>query len=181
MELCQLCVCDVLKGMLEPLVMVDALHLAGGEEGIHHSSALSALMGAGKQIVLAPQRQGANLVLDKVVVGQQPAVLEERHQVGPLVLCIGKCLADGAFGGYHAGLLVQPVFEAFVNWQGMLQAVSPPGLWPHSLAQALMGVDTLCGLQGMRCPPGVVALRLVELSAHSKLPFRVVVMVDSPT
>jgi hypothetical protein len=34
MELWQLCVSDMLKGRLEPLVRVDALRLAGGEEGV---------------------------------------------------------------------------------------------------------------------------------------------------
>ena len=106
MELRHLCVCDVLQGMLEPLVRVDALQLASGEEGIHHSSALSALVGASKQIVLAPQSQWADFVLNKVVIDQQPAVFEERHEVGPLVVGVGERLANGAFGSYHAGLLV---------------------------------------------------------------------------
>lgn len=79
MKLGELGICNVLKCVVEPFVRVSLSDCTGSEEGVHHGSALSALLRAGKKIVFSAKRQRADFVLDGVIVDQQAPVLEQGH------------------------------------------------------------------------------------------------------
>lgn len=85
MKLGELSVCNMLECVVEPLVRVDLLYGTCSEEGIHHGSAMCALVRAREQVVFPAQCQWPDLVLNGVVVDQQAPVFEQCHEGRPLV------------------------------------------------------------------------------------------------
>jgi hypothetical protein len=74
------------QSIFKPLMWVNFIGLAASKKAVHHRRALSAWMGASKQIILAAQGQWTDGVLDKVIIDFDTAIIQVMFQLGPLVL-----------------------------------------------------------------------------------------------
>jgi hypothetical protein len=70
----------------QPFPRIGPSVFAGSKKAVHHRRALSAWMGASKQIILAAQGQWTDGVLDKVIIDFDTAIIQVMFQLGPLVL-----------------------------------------------------------------------------------------------
>src|SRR6266436_8863888 len=66
------------------------VELCRGDEGANDSPSLSATIGAGEQMVLAPKRDGSDRTFDGIVVELDTAVIQEMTEGRPA----GKGIAD---------------------------------------------------------------------------------------
>src|SRR5258707_13493010 len=79
-----------LQDVLEIGERLDDVELCRGDEGTNGGPSLSATIGAGEQMVLAPKRDGSDRALDRIVVELDTAVLQEMTEGRPA----GKGIAD---------------------------------------------------------------------------------------
>ena len=89
------------------------MDFACSEEGVHHRDTLGGIMRACEHIVFSAQCQGADLVLDPVVVQQQAPIHKQGHQGVPLIFDIGERPAYRTLGGVK--LSVYPSLELLVK------------------------------------------------------------------
>src|SRR5260370_3938480 len=62
---------------------LDVVELCRGDEGTNGGPSLSATIGAGEQMVLAPKRDGSDRALDRIVVELATAVIQENTEGRP--------------------------------------------------------------------------------------------------
>src|SRR5690349_6452221 len=79
-----------LQDVLEIGERLDVVELCRGDEGANGSPSLGAIVGAGEQMVLAPQRHGSDGTFDGIVVELDTAVVQEMTEGRPA----GKGVAD---------------------------------------------------------------------------------------
>ena len=140
MELREFGIRDMIQGVLKPFVRIDAVLLATSHEAIHHGRSLGCFVSPGKEVILSAQGQGADFVLDMIVVDEQTPILEQGCQGRPLILGISKGLANGALRGDIHAVLIQPVFKRAEQWQKMFFPVGLALLGCKSGCLALMPV-----------------------------------------
>lgn len=78
---------------VEVKARVDIMVAACCEQRLDDAHVFSGLMVAAEHVVLSPERDGPDLVLGKVVVKQQPSVIEDTHHLVPAGVGIGDGLA----------------------------------------------------------------------------------------
>ena len=91
------CVVDVVDDVGKPFLGIDSALFTSAEETVKHSDVLSRFMITSKEVILAPQCQGADRVFNQVAVNFQHSVFEVILQTDPSVGTIFKCNANGAF------------------------------------------------------------------------------------
>ena len=103
---------DGLDEVAEVVGGVEAVEFGGGEEAVEMPGVLGGFFGAGKQIVFAAQGNGADLILDQVVVDLYAAIVEVAFEVFEALERVGNGFAKAALGqGFGVlGLLLQPGF-----------------------------------------------------------------------
>lgn len=91
-ELARFGVGDVAEHIVEPLVRVDVVHFARGEESVHHGRILGGTVRTREQIILAANATGRG-VFHQVVVDVDMGVFGVGHQLAPLILSVSYGLA----------------------------------------------------------------------------------------
>ena len=84
-------------------VGIHVILLCSFNQTVDHSAGLGAGGGVGKESVLPAHDEWLHVALGTVVRELQPAVLQIAHQIGPLLLQIVQCLAQGRLGGSIGG------------------------------------------------------------------------------
>lgn len=84
-------VCEVFENVLQVSIGLDAIELCGGDERGDDGPAVGATIRAGKEMVLAPERDRPDRALDRVGVEFDAPVFKEAAESGPT----GKRIADG--------------------------------------------------------------------------------------
>src|SRR5260370_41549332 len=97
-----------LQDVSEPGKGLDVVEPCGGDEGADGCPSGAAAVRAGEQMVLAPERDGPDGALDRLVVGFDAAVVEESGEGWPARERITNGLGEGGGGGdaakfRHAG------------------------------------------------------------------------------
>ena len=69
-----------LEDVLEIGEGLHVVELCGGDEGTNGGPSLSATVGAGEEVVLAPKRDGSDRALDGIVVELDAAIIKEAAQ-----------------------------------------------------------------------------------------------------
>jgi hypothetical protein len=108
------------EGVGEVVDGVHACQLAGGDERREHGPVLGADLVAGEEGVLPRQRDRADLVLDRVGVQLQRAVLKEADQAGPVREGVADILGQQGLLRDARQLVLQPGLERGDDRGGML-------------------------------------------------------------
>ena len=74
---------DFVEDVGEPRLRIDIVHLAGFDQRGVDGPISSALVRAGEQMILAPERDGPHGALDDVVVDFDPPIVEVAGQARP--------------------------------------------------------------------------------------------------
>ena len=97
-----------LQDISEPGEGLDVVELRGGDEGTYGCPSDAATVRAGEQMVFAPERDGPDGALDRVVVEFDAAVIEESGEGWPARERITNGLGERAGGGNAAKLHLEP-------------------------------------------------------------------------
>ncbi len=97
-----------LENVPEISVRLDAVELRGGDEGADYGPALAAAIGAGEQMVIAPERHGPDGALDGVGVELDAAIVEEAAERRPACQGIADGLGQPTARRNQAQLVLQP-------------------------------------------------------------------------
>jgi hypothetical protein len=87
-----------LECVLEPLELINPVLFTGGYKGVHGRRHFGRLVGAGEQVVLPADGDGADTVLGQVVVDLDLPVQGIGAQALPAGQGVGQGLAQRAFG-----------------------------------------------------------------------------------
>ena len=97
-----------LQDVSEPCEGLDIVELCGGDEGADGCPSDAAAVRAREQMVFAPERDGPDGALDRIVVEFDAAVIEEAGKGGPARERITNGLGEGAGGWNAAKLHLEP-------------------------------------------------------------------------
>src|SRR5216684_4025458 len=97
-----------LEDVLEIGVRLYAVELRRGDEGADDSPTATTAVGAGEQMVLAPEGDGPDGAFDRIVVEFDAAVVEEAAERRPARKRVADRLSESAAGRNAAKLLVEP-------------------------------------------------------------------------
>ena len=140
---------------------------------------LAAVVGAGEEMIFAPERDRPDCALDDIGVDLDTAVVEEASKAVPARERVADCSGDGRFAGDGGKLGLEPktqiveerlgaalprlaTFEAAVRSCRLWVAVTTPTVDVKRPVSEFNRPDTTCVMMRQRYPPGVG--RLVELS-----------------
>ena len=154
--------------VVEVVPRVDVVVAAGGQQRADDRHVAGRLVVAAEEVVLPAERDGADLVLGKVVVEQQPAVLEDAHHVVPAGVGVGDGLADKrAFAVLGAlGLHPQPHGLHDGLGQFLAHGLAFVGRHPGVVARMLCPVEVLYLREGVLGHRAVLVERLLEVAAY---------------
>src|SRR3979490_1840543 len=97
-----------LQDVSEPGKRLDVVELCGGDEGADGCPSDAATVRAREQMVFAPERDGPDGALDRIVVEFDTAVIEEAGKGGPARRRITNGRGEGAGGWNAAKLHLEP-------------------------------------------------------------------------
>ena len=106
-------VAHALEHVFEIGIGLDVVELCRGDEGTDHGPSLCAAIGAGEQVVLAPERHGPDGAFDRVVVELDTSVIEEPAQRRPARERIADGVGQSATVRDAAKLGLEPGFHCF--------------------------------------------------------------------
>src|SRR4051794_1789251 len=86
-----------LQHLFKPDKRIDAMQLAGAQQGVEHSTSLSCLVRASKQIVLSAYCHRSDAVLYRVVINVQLTIRSIDHQFLPSFNAVAQSLTNGTF------------------------------------------------------------------------------------
>src|SRR5215469_10136837 len=103
----------------EIVLRVEAVELGALDQCVECTGAAAAGIGAGKQIILAANRDAAQGALSGIVVERQSAVVEAAHQRGPARSHITEGLGELGFARELAQGLLRPSSQCLSNRLGL--------------------------------------------------------------
>ena len=107
-----------LQDVSEPGKGLDVVELCGGDEGADGCPSDAATVRAREQMVFAPECDGPDGALDRIVVELDAAVIEEAGEGGPARERIADGLGEGAGGWNAAKLHLEPGLHHVDEWPG---------------------------------------------------------------
>ena len=90
------------------LLGIDAVRLAGGDEGVEPGEVLPGLFVSDEEVVLPAKCRDAEGTFCGVVVEREAGVVEELRQCLPLFEGVADCIPNGALGRMQGLLLEEP-------------------------------------------------------------------------
>src|SRR5262245_25602903 len=87
---------------------IDPVHLAGFDERGDDRPMLAAAVGAGEEMIFAPERDRPDCALDDIGVDLDAAVVEEASKAVPARERVADCSGDGGFAGDGGKLGLEP-------------------------------------------------------------------------
>jgi hypothetical protein len=95
----------------------DVIELCRGDEGTDSGPSLCATVGAGKEMIFAPERHGSDSALDGVGIEFDAAVVEKAAKRRPAHETIADCLGQSPLGRHAAELSLKPGFHGIGEGQ----------------------------------------------------------------
>jgi hypothetical protein len=109
-----------LQDVSEPGKGLDVVELCGGDEGADGCPSGAAAVRAREQMVFAPERDGPDGALDRIVVELDAAVIEESGEGWPARERITNGLGEGPAGGTRPSFISSQGFIISMNGRALV-------------------------------------------------------------